>query len=194
MSYDTVNEDRLLERLKAVPSDASAWAELYKRYWPFVFAVAYRRSRGARELAEDIAQDVCHRLFRTKPFDRIPGSAALRFFLYVMTANTAKSQLARFLSRREWPLPDSSEASIEGSVETQQDIERATQALAPIDQKILSHFVSGMRLNEVASATGPSYSNVAVRLRRLRKLLCRLLEETWCQQLSCVLSTICRLV
>ena len=177
MSYDAANEDRLLERLKAAPSDASAWAELYERYWPFVFAVAYSRSRGARELAEDIAQDVFLRLFRTKPFDRIPGSAALRSFLYVMTANAAKSQLTRIMSRRESPLPEAFEAAVEGSVETRWDIERAAQALAPIDQKILSLVVSGMRLKEVASATGLSYPNVAVRLHRLRKLLRKLLEE-----------------
>ena len=177
MSSDTENEDRLLERLTADPSDASAWAELYERYWSFVFAVAYSRSRGARELAEDIAQDVFVRLLRAKPFDRIPGSAALRSFLYVMTENTAKSQMARLQSRRESPLLESVEAPVEGSVETQWDIERATQALAPIDQKILSLVVSGMRLKEVASATGLSYSNAAVRLHRLRKLLHRLLEE-----------------
>ena len=177
MSSDTANEDRLLERLTADPSDASAWAELYERYWPFVFAVAYSRTRGARELAEDIAQDVFLRLLRAKPFDRIPGSAALRSFLYVTTENAAKSQMARLLSRRESPLPASLEVPVEGSVETQWDIERATQALAPIDQKILSKVVSGMSLKEVASATGLSYSNVAVRLHRLRKLLRRLLKK-----------------
>ncbi len=167
----------MLERLKVDPSELSAWTELYERYWPFVFAVAYRRSRGAREIAEDIAQDVFIRLHRTKPFARIPGPAALRSFLYVMARNTADSHLAHLLSRRESPLTESLQVPVEDSVETRWDIERASQALAPIDQKILSLVVSGMTLKEVASATGLTYSNAAVRLHRLRKLLRRLLEE-----------------
>lgn len=179
MISDSANEDRLLKRLTTDPSDTAAWTELYKQYWPFVFAVAYSRSRGARELAEDIAQDVFIRLLRTKPFARIPGSAALRSFLYVMTANVAKSQMARIVSRRETPLPESFEAPLlEESMDTRWDIGRAIQALAPIDQKILSLVVSGRRLGEVASETGLSYSNVAVRLHRLRKLLRRLLAES----------------
>ena len=176
MSGDTANEDRLLQRLTADPSDASAWTELYKRYWAFVFAVAYSRCRGARELAEDITQDVFLRLFRARPFNRIPGPAALRSFLYATTENTAKSHVARLLSRRESPLSESVEAPVAKSVDTRRDIARATRALAPLDQKILSLLVSGMTLKEVANATGLSYSNAAVRLHRLRKMLRRRLE------------------
>ena len=86
--------------------------------------------------------------------------------------------MARLRSRREEPLPASLEVPVEGLVETQGDIERATRALAPIDQKILALVVSGMSLKEVASATDLSYSNVAVRLHRLRKLLRSLLQGT----------------
>lgn len=177
MSTNTEKEDRLLKRLTTDPTDASAWTDLYEQYWPFVFAIAYNRARGARELAEDIAQDVFLRLLRAKPFDRIPGSAALRSYLYVMTKNTAESHLQRLLSRRESPLQDSLEAAVQGSVEVKWDIGRVIHALPPVDQKILSLVVSGMTLKEVASATGLSYSNAAVRLHRLRKLLHRLLEE-----------------
>ena len=177
MTRDTTEEDRALERLAANPSDAAAWTEIYERYWPFVFAVAYRRCRGARELAEDVAQDVFIRLLRARPFDRVRGPAALRSFLYVMTENAAKSHLARLLSRKETTLPDSLEATTEGSIEKQWAIERARHALAPIDQRILSLVVSGMGLKEVASSTGLSYANVAVRLHRLRKLLRGLLGE-----------------
>ena len=178
MSNDTANEDRLVERLTADPSDASAWAELYKRYWPFVFAVAYSRCRGARELAEDIAQDVFFRLFRAKPFDRIPGTAALRSFLYVMTANTAQSQLTRLLSRANRRFRSPSKPRSKGPSRSGGTSTEPPGRFAPIDQKILSLVVSGMRLKEVASATGLSYSNAAVRLHRLRKLLRRLLEES----------------
>jgi RNA polymerase sigma factor (sigma-70 family) len=174
---DIRGEEQTLERLAADPSDEGAWTDLYRRYWPFVFAVAYRRCRGGRELAEDIAQHVFLRLLRARPFDRIQSPAALRSFLYVMTENAAKSHLARLLSRRESPLPDSFDAPVESSTETHWLIEQITRTLAPVDQRILALVAAGMGLKEVASATGLSYANTAVRLHRLRKLLRVRLQE-----------------
>lgn len=177
MNRDDAEGDRLLQRLSADPSDSAAWTQLYKQYWPFVFAIAYRRCRGAREIAEDVAQEVFVRLLRTRPFDRLPNTGALRGYLYTTAENTARTQLSRLLSRKESPLPETFEPAAQGSVEELSVIESARQTLSPLDQEILSHVVSGMSLKDVAKATGLSYPNTAVRLHRLRKQLRRLLKN-----------------
>ena len=61
-----------LERLIADASDRGGLDAVRESAdSPFVFAVAYRRCRGKREVAEDIAQEVFFRILRAKPFARL---------------------------------------------------------------------------------------------------------------------------
>jgi RNA polymerase sigma-70 factor (ECF subfamily) len=60
--------DEIIER--CLIGDQSAWDEIVRRHWRLVFNVAYKFS-GSYELAEDLAQDVFVKLFRSlDTFDR----------------------------------------------------------------------------------------------------------------------------
>jgi RNA polymerase sigma factor (sigma-70 family) len=171
VNKDEADCDLTLKRLKSDPSDADAWATLYKQHWAFVFAVAYRRCRGAREMAEDVAQEVFVRLLHARPFARLQDSSALRGYLFVTAQNTAAKRMSQFLSRNEAPLAETFDLPDSSSIEERTVIESARQRLSLVDQQILSLVVSGMGLREIAEKVGLSYANTAVRLHRLRKQL-----------------------
>lgn len=70
----------------------------WQRFAPMVLTTA-ERTLGSRVEAEDVAQDVFHRLFRTVKFLRDPTS--LRSFVYSIAVRTLKSRL-RYQRARSW--------------------------------------------------------------------------------------------
>ena len=69
-----------------------AIAETWRRFAPMVLMLA-RRALGSTTEAEDIAQDVFHRIFRTAKTLRKPDS--LRSFIYGCTVHALQSELRR---------------------------------------------------------------------------------------------------
>lgn len=182
MTTPTSTLESIVKRLSADPTDEVAWAELYRQLWPFVFAVAYRRLRGTRALAEDAAQEVFLRLVRARPFSSLADEHALRAYVWRVAENTATDYLRRALERQavEPALEDFGEGQIdvpapaterEGTLELRDLLEEARHALPLVDQQILTLVIEGRDLSEIARATGLSYTNVGVRLHRLRKRL-----------------------
>lgn len=178
----------LVKRLAAVPNDQLAWAEFYRELWPFVFGVTYRRLRGARDLAEDAAQEVFIRLARTRPFEGLSNSDALRAYVWRVADNAARDYLNRSLRRQSveaGPLepgdnrePTALQTAVDERIQLKEWLAVALRELPSVDGAILSLLIDGYRLPEIAEATGLTYSNAGVRVSRLRKRLLGLLGRS----------------
>ena len=145
---------------------------------PFVVALAYRRLGGHEELARDAAQDVFIRLLRTCPFARLEDADALRAYVWRTADNVSRDYRRRLddNAKRTSPLEISEIASAvqsqpSDSIAFQQWFSSMSRHLLPIDREILLMTAQGYDLNEIAEATGLTYSNTAVRLHRLRRRL-----------------------
>jgi RNA polymerase sigma factor (sigma-70 family) len=86
----TASDGELAHGLMA--GETWAIAETWRRFAPMVLMLA-RRALGSATEAEDIAQDVFHRLFRTAKTLRKPDS--LRSFIYGCTVHALQSELRR---------------------------------------------------------------------------------------------------
>lgn len=86
----------LAQRL--IDGDQAALTEAWRRFAPMVLTTA-ERALGSRSTAEDVAQEVFYRLFRTAKGLRDPN--ALRSFVYSIAVRVLKSQL-RYQRVRAW--------------------------------------------------------------------------------------------
>src|SRR5204862_6882625 len=83
--------NNLLERLRA--HDLSAVADLSASYGSKIYQLAFRYLKN-REDAEEVAQDVLHKVYQK--IDAFRGDAALSSWIYRITFNAAMSRLREF--------------------------------------------------------------------------------------------------
>jgi len=181
MTEAPVPLDTLLARLASSKTDEEAWRALYRRTWPFVFAVVYRRLGGTLTLAEDASQEVFIRLVRSCPFERLRHVDAFRRYVWRVADNVARTYVRRAISRRaaEFSASEAEADSMDvqwfGHVEEELAaknlLERVVADLAPGDRELLQLVLNGHNLPEIAKAIGLTYGNAAVRLHRLRQRL-----------------------
>jgi RNA polymerase sigma-70 factor (ECF subfamily) len=167
----------ILARLAVSGADEDAWSELYRKMWPFVFGIVYRRLRGVSGMAEDISQDVFLRLFRARPFARLQDPDSFRAYLARIAQNTTNSYLRQVLRTHTFEI--NGEAATQTSEPGLQDdtIERIDtfrslkEELPSTEKKLFELVLSGLSVSEIAKTLGTSYGAAAVRLYRLRKRL-----------------------
>ena len=84
-------DDRRIEssllRLAGNRDDEEAWTALFLRFRPFVYAVAYRRTNGSQDLAQEAVQETFLRLVKYCPFHNLTGLDDFRRYLAVVTRN-----------------------------------------------------------------------------------------------------------
>ena len=168
-----------LGRLRQSPSDDGAWRSIYRRLWPFVVAVAYRRVRD-KGIAEDIAQDVFVRIARLRPYDRIDAPDQFRAYVWRMAINVANTY-ARSVRRRErglkalwdWGGRDHlvAPAASDDRLVFEELLSLVHDVVEPVDRTLLELLLEGRPLADVASELGLTYSAAGVRLHRLRQRL-----------------------
>lgn len=182
----TQTEDQLTNALACLArrrTDEDAWRIVYNKMWPLVMATMYRHLRGARDLAEDASQDVFLRLLRYIDFGDVRDPATFKRYVRAVCLNVALDYLKRLGARMSVSLDDNlaTKPELEGKVprspEEQVDatirLEALMSGLGDFQQRLLRLVSDGYSLGEIAAATGLSYSNVAVRLHRLRRELAK---------------------
>ena len=172
-----------LSRLAQTRGDEDAWRILYDTMWPYVLAILYRELKGVGDLAEDASQDVFLRLLRYTEFDELSDPAAFKRYLRTVCVNVARDYLKQIMRVRFGDLDDDRLLQLEQAPVAQPSPEREVDARERLDaltegldeaQRRLLHLVSeGYTLDEIARLIGLSYTNVGVRLHRLRRELAK---------------------
>jgi RNA polymerase sigma-70 factor (ECF subfamily) len=164
----TIDDDVTLLRRYAGDADASAFAELVRRYAGMVYATA-RRVTGDAAAAEDVAQDCFLRLARVSHV--IHGS--LPAWLHRTSLNRAleivRSDRAR--RRREVEAAATSRPdAAEGPDDSAQIIAHVDEALAALPQTLrivlTEHFLAGRTQQEIAHRLGVDQSTISRRVER----------------------------
>jgi len=164
---------------RVLGGDIQAFTGLVNKYKDMVFTLSYRLS-GNREDAEEIAQDVFLKAFRS--LNTFRKDAKFKTWLYRIAYNTSIS----FLRTREPDMSDlDEEALADGysgdhledtwllSPDEQKDlINKALSTLKPEDNLLVTlYYRDGCTVEELEGITGLSKANVKVRLHRIRRKL-----------------------
>jgi len=162
--------------------DEEAWTALYVRFRPFVYALAYRRTNGSQDLAQEAVQETFLRLIKYCPFHKLTDLDDFRRYLAVVTRNVVT------ILRRHEPYPEkrrgllgTPEAELGEPVlmphgetlELRQLLQRALEKLPREERRMLALSLDGYSLQEIADRQGISADNAAVRLHRIRAKLRR---------------------
>jgi RNA polymerase sigma-70 factor (ECF subfamily) len=159
----TVSDGDLARGL--IAGDSWAITEAWRRLAPMVLMLA-KRSLGSASEAEDIAQEVFHRLYRKAHQLREPDS--LRSFIYGCTLHALQSELRRRKLRGWLSLekPETLASVRDESVDLeQQDLLRRFKGLldrlSPRDRMVFTlRRMESMTVEEIASAMKISQSTV----------------------------------
>jgi RNA polymerase sigma-70 factor (ECF subfamily) len=189
--WSSLNEDELVVRYRADPSQRSAFRELYQRYSSATFAFFYRRVRDA-DWAADLNQELYLRLVRS--ISGFRGDCSWKTWVFTVARNTlASSRFQRWsrMAERTVTLDETSlrdglsfPPEADGELEMSRFRTRLKRCLARLDEVsrvvILGHYFEGITLRELTERLGlrnPSGSRAVLigALRLLRR--CMLGEE-----------------
>ena len=177
------DERALVERARA---DPSAFAELYRRYLPRVYAFAYRRT-GVIEVAEDVTSAAFERALRNlASFAWRPGGFGPWLFRIVANelvdhyrrTGRAASPRSQDAAR---PAPRTAAGRSRrrgGCPRRRAELLAAMSRLSPRYQQALAlRYLSGLTPDEAAAALGTSKATMAVVVHRASRALRRVLDE-----------------
>jgi RNA polymerase sigma-70 factor (ECF subfamily) len=181
--HDADDERALVERARV---DSSAFAELYRRYLPRVYAFAYRRT-GTVEAAEDVTSAAFERALRNLgAFEWRSGGFGPWLFRIVANelvdqyraAGRAASPRGQGAADRLHGTPDGDPADVVGARDEVEEVLAAMDRLSPRYQQALSlRYLSGLSQDEAAAALGTSKATMAVVVFRATRALRRLLDD-----------------
>jgi RNA polymerase sigma-70 factor (ECF subfamily) len=166
------DEPALVERARG---DPAAFAELYRRYLPRVYAFAYRRT-GTVEAAEDVTSAAFERALRNLgTFRWRPGGFGA--WLFRIAANelvdhyrkSGREAAPRSLAARQRLHGDEAPdpAEIVGTRDAVAEVLAAMDRLSPRYQQALAlRYLAGLSAEEAAAALGTSRATMAVVVHR----------------------------
>jgi RNA polymerase sigma-70 factor (ECF subfamily) len=161
------------------------FACLLDKYSRSVYALIFKLLRN-KEDAEELTQDVFMKVFRH--LNSFNGDSSLSTWIYRIAWNTAISEIRKkkhvFPTIDEARIDNVSEENLSGVYapgnedERLKHLEIALTQLPPDEQAIILFFyMEEKSVNEIASITGLSASNVKTKMHRIRKKLWVLLKE-----------------
>jgi RNA polymerase sigma-70 factor (ECF subfamily) len=181
---DAVRDERALVELAR--TDASAFAELYRRYLPRVHAFAYRRTNDP-EAAQDITSAAFERALRNLgSFRWQPGGFGPWLFRIVANeladhyrrAGRAASERAAGAAHRLVAQAPRDPADEIGDRDAVDELLAAMSRLSPRYQQALElRYLAGLTPDEAAAAMGTSKATMAVVVHRATRALRRAMDE-----------------
>jgi RNA polymerase sigma-70 factor (ECF subfamily) len=182
--------DEIIER--CLSGDQSAWDEIVRRHWRLVFNVAYKFV-GSHELAEDLAQDVFIRLFRS--LDTFDRRANFQTWLVSVSRNLCIDHYRSVRKERESMAREVDPADLASAApgrsayaaleqrDRVQLLRRALEKLAPaLRTAVMLRDVQELTYQEIAGRLGVPEGTVKSRINRGRTELARHLQALRKQQ------------
>ena len=170
---------------KVLIGNSQAFAELVDRHKDNVYTLA-QKICGNPEDAEEVAQDSFIKVFRSLKSFRFKSS--FHTWLYRIVYNTAITRLRQkrtdILKIEDFPV-DAVDFLREGADEQYAEMEYkralirfALQKIDPDQRALISlHYWQELSIDEIASVSGLSHSNVKIRLFRARNRLKEIIKE-----------------
>lgn len=182
--HGELDERALVERARAEPE---AFAELYRRYFPRVYAFAYRRT-SVPEVAEDITSAAFERALRSLDsftwrsggfgawLFRIASNELVDHYRRTARASSDRALGAAHTLHADGPADPADEV---GHRAAASEVLEAMSDLNPRYQRALSlRYLSGLTSDEAAAAMGMSKATMAVVVHRATRALRRLMATT----------------
>ncbi len=170
----------------------TAYATLVSRYQAYVFTITMRHVNN-RELAEELAQDVFVKAYRS--LASFKGSSKFTTWLYTIAHNTCLSHLRKKEDATFFPGDERMQVWAEHSGDgeqpaaimeqraQQQILAWAIQHLSETDAAIITLFYQGEQsVEEISKIVGMTTSNVKVKLLRSRQKLKDILENKFSKE------------
>lgn len=181
---DPFDEQSLVERAR---TDRDAFAELYRRYLPRIFAFAYRRC-GSKPLAEDVTAATFEEALRSLP-SYVAKGGGFGPWLFRIAANEIVDHYRaderargrkghRALTLMAVPAGAADGIDLPGGGDDHGRLLAALGTLNPRYQKAVSlRYLAGLSHEEAAEAMGTTKPVMAVTLHRALRALRRALED-----------------
>jgi len=179
----TVTKEQLSQALRDLAArrdDRRAWEIVFTGSWATALAVAHRVLRGQLEVAKDVAQEVFRRVVQYCNFEELQDAEVFLAYLRAVSLNAARDALRQLAPRGiEIPIDELERGTAQrGWPETPEQVllakllrEELLAQLDPINRQLFQLLIEGYSPDEIATLLGLSYSNVGVRLHRLRQVL-----------------------
>jgi len=185
---------------RCVAGDADAWEEIVRSYNRRIYNVCYRFT-GSADSAEDLAQEVFIKMYRTLD-SYVPEKGAFTTWIMTMTRNLLVDHYRKAKQDRVTdsldagitededavPLSDRIEDSAPSADdriqrrETQEMVQKAIQKLSPeLREAVILRDLQDMDYKEIAVALKVPEGTVKSRINRGRMELARLLQRTYRQ-------------
>ncbi|WP_136659495.1 RNA polymerase sigma factor [Nitratireductor sp. XY-223] len=164
----------------AAEGDSASFQALLERHYDSIYTIAYRYC-GAREDAEDIAQEVCVALVRKLPTYR--AQSKFRTWLYRITVNAArdhhrKKVSAGKLNRAYAELSDLARGDAEQAAGEQAWLYQCLDRIGePLRETAILVLAEGMSHREAADILDVKESTVSWRMHEMKKQLKALATE-----------------
>ncbi len=197
-----VDDTQILVALvrRCVAGDAEAWEEIVRQYNRRIYNVCYRFT-GSADTAEDLAQEVFIKMYRTLS-TYSPEKGAFSTWIMTMTRNLLVDHFRKSKQDRVTDSLDAGVTEEEDSItlgdriqdgkpsaddrierrETQQMVQKAIQKLSPeLREAVILRDLQDMDYKEIAVALKVPEGTVKSRINRGRMELARLLSRTYRQ-------------
>jgi RNA polymerase sigma-70 factor (ECF subfamily) len=185
---------------RCVNGDAAAWEEIVQQYHRRIYNICYRFA-GSAEDAQDLAQEVFIRMYRTlNTYDQSKG--AFTTWLTTMTRNLLVDHFRKTRQQRMTDSLDAAPSEHEDSLplgeripdggpppdsgvqsrETREAVHGALQRLSPeLREAVILRDLQDMDYREIATVLKVPEGTVKSRINRGRAELARLLQRTYRQ-------------
>jgi RNA polymerase sigma factor (sigma-70 family) len=169
-----VSNEKEWMRLYVQTGDKVAFEAIFTEFAPRIHRYILRRTRGNRNLADDLTQQTFLHLHRARnDFDL---SRSLRPWIFTIAANLVREAARKSMRRPETlvdPLERSTDAVAPAVSSPEDRLVRRTLDTLPQAQRevIVLHWFEGLSFSEISTVVGASLSAVKVRAHRGYKQL-----------------------
>lgn len=160
-------------QLKEDPQQRQAFDSWYRQTYPALFMSAFRMTHGDRPLAEDLCHDAILAFIARGGIHKVADEGHALAYLRAMIAH---AHIDAFRRRRkeiavDTPPDIASEGNAIDRLVAQEEYASVLKRLGAQDQELLGMMLAGTPLAEMARTLDISYSNAAVRVHRVRRLI-----------------------